>query len=80
MRLGSLLAERGIEKVARLGSYEVVLDGEDGLNWETFCDCSILWSLDIARLNARRGHVILERRSTIRLFVREKLRLSATDC
>ena len=23
--------------------FEVVLDVEDGFNWETFCDCSAMW-------------------------------------
>ncbi len=59
--------------------FEVMLDKEDGLNWETFCDCSILWSVDVAQLKTKRGHVTLERRRAIRLLVREMLRLSATD-
>ena len=59
--------------------FEVMLDTEDGLNWETFCDCSILWSVDVTRLKTRRGHVTLERRRALRRLVRELLCLSATD-
>ncbi len=58
---------------------EVTLDVEDGLNWETFCDCSILGSVKSAMLVNKRGHVTLERRRAIRDRVRGLLRLSATD-
>ena len=59
--------------------FEVMLDTEDGLNWETFCDCSILWSIDAPLLITKRGHVTLARRRAIREKVRDMLRLSATD-
>ncbi len=58
---------------------EVVLDVEDGLNWETFCDCSILWSIERAGLSNQRGRVTLERRRAIRAKVRDLFRLNATD-
>ncbi len=58
---------------------EVVLDLEDGLNWETFCDCSILWSIERAGLSNQRGHVTLERRRSIRAKVRDLFLLNATD-
>ena len=41
--------------------FEVLLDMEDGLNWETFC-CSILWSIDAPLLITKRGQVTLARR------------------
>jgi len=25
--------------------YEVMLNGSDGLNWETFCDCSLMYAV-----------------------------------
>jgi len=56
-----------------------MLDMEDGLSWETFCDCSILWSIDAPLLINKRGHVTLARRRAIREKVRDMLRLFATD-
>jgi hypothetical protein len=56
-----------------------VLDREDGLSWETLCDCSILWSIDAPLLLIKRGTVTLARRRAIREKVRDMLRLSATD-
>lgn len=59
--------------------YEVMLDTEDGLNWETFCDCSILWSVDATAILTKRGMVTLDRRRAVRELVREMFRLSAAD-
>ena len=59
--------------------YEVMLNGADGMDWETFCDCSILYTIPSAKLFGRRGRVSLERRRQIRAKVRELLRLNATD-
>jgi mRNA-degrading endonuclease toxin of MazEF toxin-antitoxin module len=59
--------------------FEVMLDMEDGLDWETFCDCSILWSVDTPLLITKRGRVTFNRRQAIREKVREMLRLSAAD-
>ena len=59
--------------------YEIMLDSEDGMNWETFCDCSILWSVDVARLANRRGQVSLERRRAIRERIRDLFLLMETD-
>ena len=59
--------------------FEVMLNGEDGMDWETFCDCSILWSVPSAQLFGKRGTVTLERRRAIRLKVRDLFRLLATD-
>lgn len=59
--------------------YEVLLNGTDGMDWETFCDCSILYTIPSARLFGVRGRVSLERRREIRVKVRELLRLNATD-
>jgi mRNA-degrading endonuclease toxin of MazEF toxin-antitoxin module len=59
--------------------YEVMLDRADGLDWETFADCSILYLVESGRLLNQCGHVGLERRREIRTKLREFLRLSATD-
>ena len=59
--------------------FEAVLDVEDGLNWETFCDCSVLYSVKSAELFDQRGHVTLERRRQIRSLIRELFCLGATD-
>jgi len=59
--------------------YEVMLNGADGMDWETFCDCSILYAVKSESLFGRRGRVSLERRREIRARVRDVLRLQATD-
>ena len=59
--------------------YEVLLNGTDGLDWESFCDCSILYTVPAAKLFGRPSRVSLERRRQIRAKVRDLLRLSATD-
>ena len=59
--------------------YEVLLNDTDGMDWETFCDCSILYTIPSAKLFERRGRVSLERRRQIRTKVRDLLRLNATD-
>ena len=59
--------------------YEVMLDTADGMDWETFCDCSMLWSVPRAGLFGKRGVVTLERRRAIRGKVRDVYRLSAMD-
>ena len=59
--------------------YEVLLNSADGMDWETFCDCSILYTIPSAKLFGRRGRICLERRREIRTKVRELLRLNATD-
>lgn len=59
--------------------YEVMLNGADGMDWETFCDCSIIWSVPGSQLFGRRGHVSLERRRAIRTKLRDVFRLAATD-
>lgn len=59
--------------------YEVQLNGVDGMDWETFCDCSILYTVPSAQLFGRRGRVSLERRRQIRARVRDLLRLNAMD-
>lgn len=59
--------------------YEVLLNGADGMDWETFCDCSTLFSVPAAGLFNRRGRVSLERRLAIRAKIRDVFRLAATD-
>lgn len=59
--------------------YEVMLDSEDGMDWETFCDCSSMYLVPAAALFGKRGEVSLERRRAIRAMLRDLFRLSATD-
>ena len=59
--------------------YEVMLNGEDGMDWETFCDCSIAYAVPTAALFSKRGRVTLERRRVIRLMLRDMFRLTAAD-
>jgi hypothetical protein len=59
--------------------HEVMLNGEDGMDWETFCDCSCLYAVKSADLFGKRGHVTLERRRRIRANIRSLFLLSATD-
>jgi hypothetical protein len=56
-----------------------MLDSADGMDWETFCDCSHIYSVEAAQLFGRRGHVTLERRRAIRTLLKEMFRLNATD-
>jgi len=58
---------------------EVVLERADGLDWQTFCDCSMMFVADSAKLFNRRGQAILERRHAIRDTLKETIRLSARD-
>ncbi len=59
--------------------YEVMLNGADGMDWETFCDCSIMYTVKSDLLFNCRGHVTLERRRAIRAKLRDVFRLAATD-
>ncbi|TAL01256.1 MAG: hypothetical protein EPO07_08625 [Verrucomicrobia bacterium] len=59
--------------------HEVLLNGADGMDWETFCDCSVLYAVKSAALFGKRGKVTLERRRAIRAQVRNLFRLMATD-
>jgi mRNA-degrading endonuclease toxin of MazEF toxin-antitoxin module len=59
--------------------FEAVLGVEDGLNWETFTDCSVMYSVKSADLFNQRGHVSLERRRIIRAKLRELFLLNASD-
>ena len=59
--------------------HEVMLNGADGLDWETFCDCSVLYSVPSAGLFGQRGQVSHDRRNAIRDKVRDIFRLAARD-
>jgi mRNA-degrading endonuclease toxin of MazEF toxin-antitoxin module len=60
-------------------SFEVMLNGSDGMDWETLCDCSCMYAVKTADLFGKRGRVSLERRRQIRAKVRDIYLLSATD-
>ena len=59
--------------------HEVMLDTVDGLSWESFCDCSILWVAESTKLANQRGQVSLERRRQIRGRLKELFLLNETD-
>ncbi|MGO9202184.1 MAG: type II toxin-antitoxin system PemK/MazF family toxin [Limisphaerales bacterium] len=59
--------------------YEVLLDAADGMDWETFCDCSAIYAVKSASLFGKRGRVSLERRREIRRGIRESFLLMDTD-
>lgn len=58
---------------------EVMLNGADGLDWETFCDCSVMYAVKSDLLFNKRGRVTLERRRAIRSLLRDMFLLSDTD-
>ena len=58
---------------------QVLLDQVDGMDWATFCDCSIIYAVRSHLLHGRRGHVTLERRRAIRAKVRDLFLLQASD-
>lgn len=60
-------------------NHEVLLNGADGFDWETFCDCSRMYLVDTKALFEKRGRVSLERRRQIRAKVRDIFRLAAAD-
>jgi mRNA-degrading endonuclease toxin of MazEF toxin-antitoxin module len=59
--------------------HEVMLNGGDGMDWESFCDCSVLYAVKSSDVFGKRGRVTLERRREIRAKVRDLFRLSAAD-
>jgi hypothetical protein len=56
-----------------------MLNGADGMDWETFCDCSTIYAVKSSLLFGKRGHVTLERRCAIRAKIRDLFLLNATD-
>ena len=59
--------------------FEVMLDSADGMDWETFCNCAVLYLVPSKDLFGKRGLVSLERRRAIRGMVRDMFLLAATD-
>jgi mRNA-degrading endonuclease toxin of MazEF toxin-antitoxin module len=59
--------------------YEILLNGVDGMDWETLCDCGTFYSIPSAGLFNKRARVSLERRRQIRGKIRDLFRLAATD-
>ena len=59
--------------------YEVMLDRADGLTWETFCNCDLLYSVPSARLFDQSGRVTQARRQAIREKIKELFLLQETD-
>ena len=58
---------------------EIMLDSADGLNWETFCDCSVMYLVESAALTNRRGVVTHQRRNAIRDKIRDLFLLAERD-
>ena len=56
-----------------------MLNGADGFDWETFCDCKTIYLIEAAKLFGRRGRVSQERRRAIRAKLRDVFRLAAMD-
>ena len=63
----------------RRNQWEIMLDSADGLTWETFCDCSIVWVAESAKLGQKRGDVTLEHRNQIRALLKDLFLLNSTD-
>lgn len=59
--------------------HEVLLNGVDGMDWETFCDCSVMYAVRSDLLFNKRGRVSLERRLAIRATLKDMFRLWDTD-
>ena len=59
--------------------FEVMLNGTDGMDWETFCNCAVIYAVNSAELFSKRGRVTLERRRAIRAMLRNTFLLSNTD-
>ena len=57
-------------------AHEVLLNGADGLDWETLCKCDIIHVVEKAQLNRRRGQVCIERRRQIAAKVIQGLGLA----
>ena len=58
---------------------EVVLNSADGLDWETFCVCDHMYSVETGQLKRKRGRVTRERRRAIRRKLIQLYRLLAED-
>jgi len=56
-----------------------MLNGADGFEWETFCNCAVMYLLPAAAFFGQRGHVSQEHRLAIRSKVRDLSRLSVAD-
>jgi hypothetical protein len=59
--------------------FEVIHNGADGMDWETFCDCSVFYAVPTQQLFGKRGRVTLERRRALRARIRDVFRLAASD-
>jgi mRNA-degrading endonuclease toxin of MazEF toxin-antitoxin module len=60
-------------------AYEVMLNSADGFDWETFCDCSLMYTVASAELFGKRGRVTPERRRAIRQKIRDLFLLMEED-
>ena len=56
-----------------------MLNSADGLEWETFCACDHLYSVETSQLKAWRGRVSSERRRALRRKMIQCYRLLVED-
>ena len=59
--------------------FEAMLNGADGMDSETFCDCSTIYAVPSSGLFNKRGLVSVERRRAIRALLRDAFLLNATE-
>lgn len=61
----NILACQSVRATRQAKGPEVLLDVEDGMDWETIVKCDFVWVADKASLTRHRGSVSEERRRTI---------------
>jgi len=78
-RLANVLYCRTQRQARVSGPEEVLLNTEDGLDWETFCRCDHIFSVECCRLKrrARPARVTIERRRQISDRIIQIFRLRA---
>ena len=57
-------------------AHEIILNGEDGLEWETLCKCDLIYVAEKSQLKNKRGSVTVERRREIVRRVIQQLGLA----
>jgi len=59
--------------------HEVLVNGSDGMDWETFCNCAVIYAVKSSSLFSKRGRVTPERRRAIRSKLRDLFLLNVSD-
>jgi mRNA-degrading endonuclease toxin of MazEF toxin-antitoxin module len=60
-------------------AYEVMLDSADGLDWETLCNCYVMYAVPSSLLLDKIGHVSQPRRQAIRDKIKQLFLLQETN-